>query len=124
MASNFRTPAVNLIEDALFLYGDVLQAGSSETPLVMAELQTPEAAMIVHPNVIRKYQRMIFELQTQVLRYRILLDNLARGPAIVEDFVPELATPIGEPSIRMLDAIFNAKISEASILRAYDEPEQ
>jgi hypothetical protein len=124
MGSNVRTPAMNLIEDALFLYGDVFRAGSSETPLVMAEVQQTGTAMIVHPNVIRKYQRMIFDLQSQVLRYRILLDNLARGPAIVEDFVPELATPIGDSSIRMLDAIFNAKISEDSVLRAYDESEQ
>jgi hypothetical protein len=124
MASNVRTPAMNLLDDALFLYGDVLRASSSETPLVMAEAQATETVMIVHPNVIRKYQPMIFELQSQVLRYRILLDNLSRGPAIVNDFVPELATPIGGPSIRMLEAIFNAKISEDSVLRAYDESEQ
>ena len=124
MASIFRTPVGNPIEDALFLYGDVLRAGSSETPLVMAEAPVIETAVIVHPNVIRKYQRMIFELQSQVVKYRILLDNLARRPTIVEDFEPELATPIGEQSIQMLNAIFNAKISEASILRAYDESEQ
>jgi hypothetical protein len=124
MVSSFRTPVANPIEDALFLYGDVLRVSSSETPLVMAEAPMLETAMIVHPNVIRKYQRMIFELQSQVVKYRVLLDNLGRRPAIVEEFVPELSTPIGESSIRMLDAIFNAKIPDASILRAYDEPEQ
>ncbi len=123
MSIQSRTSSLPSFNDSFLLYGDFWES-SSETPLpVIIEGQVGNQAVIVSPDILRAYQRIIFELQMQVLRYRALFDQALRRPESIEEFVVEPSTPLSQASIDAINSVLQVRIAEESILRAYDEEE-
>lgn len=111
------------IESMLF-YSDIWEACESETPLsVILGGQGVGRSVLVSADVFRTYQRMIFELQMQVLRYKTLLEQVMRRADLAEEYVPDFSTPLNLASIETIGSIVQARISEESVLRAYDDEE-
>lgn len=86
-----------------------------------SELDRSQNAVLVQLNVLQTYERIIFELQQQVIRYKVLLDQFMARSARWEEGPAELSTPISTASSRILDSIARTRIPDESILRAYDE---
>jgi hypothetical protein len=110
-------------DDAMLLYGNIWQSSGAETPLTVVDTSFVASSVIVSPDVIRTYQQIIFDLQRQVLRYKVLLDYYLRGREVDEEIAAEPSTPLGEAAVRTINSILQARFTESSVLRAYDEEE-
>ena len=113
----------NSPEDAMLLYGNIWQSSGAETPLTVIDAGFVASSVIVSPDVIRTYQQIIFDLQRQVLRYKVLLDYYLQGRERDDEVAAEPSTPLGEAAVRTINSILRARFTESSILRAYDEEE-
>lgn len=115
----------------LHLYPDLITpiAGpyivESGTPLVSPGLaeDPQDRPVLVQLNVIRTYERVIFELQQQLLRYKLLVDQLRLHEHGLDDEASQISAPLNAASVNVIDSISLARIPETSILRAYEEEE-
>ncbi len=126
MKIDHHTTSLHSSNDSIMLYGEFSLLLGGETPLPVpghAAGQATNRLVIVHPDVIRTYQQIIFELEGQVLRYKALLRHWMREPEPTQEVVAELSSPLNAASINVVNSILRARISEKSILRAFDEGE-
>jgi hypothetical protein len=107
---------------SILLYCDFPQR-LDETPLAVIEGGAGEQALLVHPDVIRTYQRVIFELQIQVQRYQIMVERLARASEPAEEGVIAPSQQLNRASRQVIGSIISARIPEQSVLRAFEEEE-
>ena len=115
---NLNIDATTLRSSGNPLFSD-LSPLEGETPLPGLTAEP----MLVNPNVIKTYERIIFSLQQQVLRYQMLLSQLTkRRDETAEDPV-NFSTPLSEDSAKALDSIIRARIPAENILRVFDEEE-
>lgn len=115
---------MRLASDSLLLYGPVRSAAATDTPLASFAAQLPvegDELVLVRMSLIRDYQRVIFELEQQVLQYAIALRQLKERVHRTEETVPEMSPPIDAVSVRVLNSVLRAAPDESSILRAYEE---
>src|SRR6476646_7960000 len=81
--------------DLLVLYSGIGQVSGGETPLPTSGLAEDRSqALLVQRDVIHTYQRMIFELQQEILRYKTHLDSLLRQATRFEEPPAILSTPL------------------------------
>lgn len=109
---------IQLTEGLFSLFGDSGVFCEEETSLP----RLAEEPVLVNPSVIRTYQRIIFQLESQVCRYKTLLGQLSRKSESPAEMV-EMSTPVNEASVLILNSILQARIPEQNILRAFDEEE-
>ena len=108
---------------AVLLYCDSPQA-NSVTPLALdIGSAFGEIPLLVHPDVIRTYQQVIFELQVQVQRYRMMVERLTTRPRPYEDPTSEPSPPLNAASNELLVAISSARVPEHLVLRASETEE-
>lgn len=95
----------------------------TETPLTVFGSQLSEDMLIISPNVIKTYRQIIFRLELQVLRYEALFRQLERSRVPVEELAVEPSQPLNAASVQFVNSILHSRISEHSILRAFDDEE-
>jgi hypothetical protein len=77
--------------------------------------------VLVKLTLIQTYERMIFELQQEVLRYKVLVDQmLARAVAPNEEF-PEPSISVTPGAVALLDSVLQA--SNEPYYRDFDQKE-
>jgi hypothetical protein len=107
----------------VLLYCDFPQR-MSETPLgVNAQSGAGEYGLFVHPDVIRTYQRVIFELQIQVQRYQLMVERLTKLSEPAEEGIIAPSQQLNRASKHVIGSIISARIPEQSVLRAFEEEE-
>jgi hypothetical protein len=71
------------------VYSDPAATMGGGTPLILSVGKTgrsdDDLHVVVKLKLLESYEAMIFELQTQVLRYKVLLDQLLPRPAAAEE---------------------------------------
>jgi hypothetical protein len=109
--------------DSMLLYGSIWQTSGAETPLTIVDPGFAASSVIVTADVIQTYQQIIFDLQRQVLRYEALLEYYLRGERAEDEIAVEPSTPLSAASLGMVNSILRVRLTESSVLRAYDEEE-
>lgn len=110
-------------DDAMLLYGSIWQSSGAETPLTIVDAAFVASSVVVTPDVIQTYQQIIFDLQRQVLRYKALLEYYLRGERAEDEIAIEPSTPLSAAALGTVNSILRVRLTESSVLRAYDEEE-
>jgi hypothetical protein len=105
----------------MLLYGNIWQFSGAETPLTIVDAGFRTSSVIVTSDVIHTYEQIIFDLQRQVLRYKALLDHYLRGERVEDEIAVEPSTPLSAAALGTIDSILRVRLTESSVLRAYDE---
>ena len=106
------------------VYADPAATMSGGTPLIVAVSRVGRAddyQVTVKLQLLQAYERAIFELQQEVVRYRALVDDLFPKSTQSEELRLE-SSPLNAASVRLLDSIVSVR-TNASQLSGYDEPE-
>lgn len=103
--------------DWILLYGDF--TGVAETPL--ASPPTPPGTVIVELNLIRAYQHVIFRLEQEIVRYKLLLRQLSPRAAAEEETPAQISRPLNAASVELFTRLMQTPIPESLVLRAFDE---
>jgi hypothetical protein len=107
------------------VYADPIATMGGGTPLIVAVSLAglpDEYHITVKLQLLQAYERTIFELQQQLVHYKALVHDLLPKIPIEEQLRLD-ATPINEATVRLLDSIVRARITNAP-LRGQDEPEE
>lgn len=107
------------------VYGDPTATMSGGTPLIVAVSRVDSADeyhVTVKLQLLQAYERVIFELQQQVVHYRALVENLLPRLAQPEDLRQNWPA-LNAPSVNLLDSIVNVK-ANAPQLCGYDEADE
>lgn len=104
------------------LYADPSGTMGGGTPLIVAVSKAgrEDYQVLVRLQVLQAYDQMIFELQQQLLRYKMLLDQLTARKSPFADELRLEAKPMTPASARIVDSIVRAKPSR-KIRRGYEE---
>ena len=105
------------------LFSDSPFQCSAETPLVGMSNKGSSDTLLVSRDVIRAYQQVILRLELQVLHYQTLLRQIARSPEPAEEMAVQVSSPLNEASVHLVSSILHARVSNDSILRAFDDEE-
>lgn len=100
------------------------EALGSETPLTLfGSIASPDTydAILVDIDLIKSYQRKIFELEQQVLRYRGAIERLTQRPESVEELFAEESTPLTAASLQVIKSILGACVHESAVMRVDEE---
>lgn len=120
---SFLVSPLQLSRTPLALHGEYISVGGGETPLPSVESSQGSEVVIVNIDIIRTYERMIFELERKVLQYQILFKQLMRKPEEIQEAVALPSSPLNPASIALVNSIIRARVPEESILRAWDAEE-
>lgn len=99
------------------VYADPAATMGGGTPLIVAISKTgkiDDYQVTVKLQLLQSYERVIFELQQQVVRYKSLLNLFATPHLETESLRLESTTPLNAASVRLLDSIVSARIPNAN----------
>ena len=107
------------------VYADPIATMGGGTPLIVAVSMSgmkDEYHVTVQLQLLQAYERTIFELQQQVVRYQALFnDFLPRAP--LEEQLRLNASSLNEATVRLVNSIVQTRMTNAP-LRGQDEPEE
>lgn len=107
------------------VYADPAATMSGGTPLIVAvsrEGRADDYQVTVKLQLLQAYERVIFELQQQVVHYRALVDDLLPRPPQPEELRLETST-LNNASVRLLDSIVSSRVTAAQ-LSGHSEPSE
>ncbi len=122
MSAQRATP-LHSFNDIMVLVPGARGTGYS-TPLIGATAieDALGASVLVQLNVLQTYERIIFELQQQVLRYKLMLDQMLLRSAASEEQIDIPPTQLDPASVRVVRSV--ARIPASSVLRAWEDEDR
>jgi hypothetical protein len=107
------------------VYADPAATMGGGTPLIVAVSRagkTDEYHVTVKLQLLQAYERVIFELQQQLVHYRALLQDL-QPTASQQDELRLEASPLNAATVRLLDSIVQSRMTKPLLL-GQNEPDE
>jgi len=113
------------LPDSLPICADPAATMGGGTPLIVAIARSKQGEdyhVLVRLQLLQAYERVIFELQQQLLRYKVLIEQLAPKPVEEHEWPHTEPMALNAASVRMLDSVLRPPRSTRPLL-GYEEPE-